>query len=879
MEAGSKLGPYEVISPAGSGGMGEVYRARDLRLGREVAIKVLPRDRLGDEDRRLRFVQEARAASALNHPNIVTIHEIESLDGMDFIVMEYVRGRSLEEIIPRQGMRLAEILRLAIPIVDALATAHARGIVHRDIKPQNVMVTEAGVVKVLDFGLAKLVRPSGEKPTSETATDVGVRGVQSRAGTVAGTLGYMSPEQAAAMPVDSRSDVFSFGAVLYEMATGQRAFGGRSSAEVLAALMKEQPKAPSDVVPGLPRELDRVIQRCLQKDPGRRFQHTLDVKLELEQIKEESDTSRVPTRPVQRKGLRWLGLGLGLVLVIGAATVWWLRSRVPLDPPRLEPVTSMSGDEDNASLSPDGEQVVFFWDGEKHDNNDIYLKMIGSPDMRRLTTAPASETGPTWSPDGKLIAYKRWEADGVPRIRLISPVTGSDRKLSDFPLGSHISWSPDSRWLAVTRARNARTTESPDPDPAPFYYLPVDGGPPRAVRIPQESEHVSNPSFSPDGRLLAYYAPAPAAAYISVVDLGPDYMPTGPPRRVTRRPVWAMDRPEWTRDGKSLLYADWGINRLWRVPITGDRAPQPVDIAGFGAARPAMALKRDRLVFAKSNGTQSIYRFEPGRPVEPVIRSSFADNDPQLSPDGRRVAFCSVRSGTNEVWIAEADGSNPTQLTRGQGQWQGSPRWSPDGRRIAFDAQNEDGRFDIWIIDADGGSPRRLTHGPRSENVPIWSRDGRFIYFSAQAEGSPPPGGEGFDVWRIPVEGGAEERITHGGGARAQESIDGTTLFFKKRILGPYPLMGRPVGGGPEREIAKRVFAFAVVPAGLYTLESSGGGPVIFQRDPATGRGRLVGKPENGTPVGLSASADGKTFLYTRSVGEGSDVMMIDNFR
>jgi Tol biopolymer transport system component len=192
-----------------------------------------------------------------------------------------------------------------------------------------------------------------------------------------------------------------------------------------------------------------------------------------------------------------------------------------------------------------------------------------------------------------------------------------------------------------------------------------------------------------------------------------------------------MDHPEWTRDGKSLLYADWGINRLWRVPITGDRAPQPIEIAGLGAARPATALKSDRLVFTKAQSTQSIYRFEAGRPFAPVIRSSFGDVDPELSPDGRKVVFCSVRSGAQEIWVAQADGSGPTQLTRGQGLWQGSPRWSPDGRRIAFDAQDENGRFDIWIIDADGGSPRRLTHGSRNENVPRWSRDGRFIYFSA----------------------------------------------------------------------------------------------------------------------------------------------------
>ncbi len=284
IEAGSKLGPYEVLSPIGAGGMGEVYLARDTRLGREVAIKALPTERMADEDRRRRFVQEARAASALNHPNIVTIYDIESADGIDFIVMEYVNGLGLDEMIPKEGMRLGEFLRVSIPIADALARAHASGIVHRDLKPANVMVTEDGLVKVLDFGLAKFVTRDGASPKSETATDYGAPGAKSRPGTVAGTLGYMSPEQASAGKVDARSDVFSFGAVLYEMATGRRAFAGSSTAEVLAALMKEEPRPPSEVVADLPKELDRLIRRCLQKEPARRFQHTADVKLELEQI-------------------------------------------------------------------------------------------------------------------------------------------------------------------------------------------------------------------------------------------------------------------------------------------------------------------------------------------------------------------------------------------------------------------------------------------------------------------------------------------------------------------------------------------------------------------------------------------------------------------
>src|SRR6188474_1833533 len=261
MTPGTRLGPYEIIAPLGAGGMGEVYRARDPRLGREVAIKVLPHDRVADESRRQRFVQEAKAASALNHPHIVTIHEIESANEIDFIVMEYVRGKSLDALIPRQGMRLNEALRIAIAVADAMAAAHARGIIHRDLKPANVMVGTDGAVKVLDFGLAKLTA-TGSAPDEETQTTVAAEGL-SAPGTIAGTAAYMSPEQASGGEVDSRSDIFSFGTMLYEMGTGARPFGGKTVADTLSAVMQAQPKPPSVAVPGLPREIERLILRCL----------------------------------------------------------------------------------------------------------------------------------------------------------------------------------------------------------------------------------------------------------------------------------------------------------------------------------------------------------------------------------------------------------------------------------------------------------------------------------------------------------------------------------------------------------------------------------------------------------------------------------------
>jgi eukaryotic-like serine/threonine-protein kinase len=867
--------------------MGEVYRARDPRLGREVAIKVLRTDRVADEGRRRAFIREARAASGLNHPNIVTVHEVDNVDGVDFIVMEHVTGKTLGNVIPRQGMRLEQLLKVGIPIADALARAHAAGIVHRDLKPANVMVSAEGMVKVLDFGLAKLMAPEATNTEGETLGDDERLGALDRPGIVAGTIGYMSPEQAAGGAVDGRTDVFSLGALLYEMATGRRAFAGSSTAEVLASLMKEQPKAPSEVVPDVPRELDRLIQRCLRKEPERRFQNMLDVKLELEQIKEDSDSGVAPVGPGQRRRLPWAWLGAGLAIALALATATWRWRRpsdVPLDPPRLEPLTSMRGDEAAGALSPDGDQLAFTWNGEKQDNYDIYLKMVGSSDMRRLTTDPAMDIMPTWSPDGRQIAYVRIAPNGS-RIHLISPVSGSDRKLSDFPLGfATPSWSPDGRWLAAAHDPSAEGTGTATPGASRFYLLPGDGGEPRAIEIPQGKGQVDGPSFSPDGRHLAYVSGVGLATYIAVVDLGPDYRPTGAPRRVTRGRVWPGGGLCWTRDGKSLLYVQWGIHRLWRVEITGDRPPQPIEIAGLGAIRPATAARRDRLVFVKELNDTDIYRFEVGRPAEPAITSSFREENPQFSPDGRRVVFASERSGDMEIWLADADGSSPSRLTHQPGLLHGSPRWSPDGRRIAFDAQGEDGRWDIWTIDADGASPRRLTHDPGDENNPNWSHDGRFIYFSAIPENA---ASAATDIWRIPAAGGAEERITRGGGFYASESIDGKTLFFLRHWGGlrrsgdPSPLLAQPVAGGPEREVAKCVHTFAVGPAGLYSMECSATWPQapIFLRDPTTGRGRLLGKLDRVQFGDMAVSPDGRTILYTRAVGEGTDLMMIENFR
>jgi Tol biopolymer transport system component len=358
--------------------------------------------------------------------------------------------------------------------------------------------------------------------------------------------------------------------------------------------------------------------------------------------------------------------------------------------------------------------------------------------------------------------------------------------------------------------------------------------------------------------------------------------PEGEPRRLTATPAGVINGLAWTRDGAAVVYSvglTLGRSYLWRLDI-GGAPPQRIEVAGRGAAFPAIARTKDHMVFAHALFDLDIYRFEPGVRGSTVhISSSFEDASPSFSPDGRRIAYDSGRSGHNEeIWLADADGSNPVQLTRGPNQWQGTPRWSPDGRQIVFDSWSADRLSDVWTIDVDGGPPRRLTSGPLAESQAIWSRDGRWIYYShTDADGRR-------DVWRMPAGGGAAERITEHGGIIARESPDGRTLFFTPRER-TSPLMSRPVAGGPERQVVDCVLTRSLAdgPDGMYYL----GCPLearevpLFRLDPATGRSHLLGHLETGgVPVyGLAVSPDGRSVLYTRIVAQGADLMLIEGFR
>ena len=875
---------YEMLEKLGEGGMGVVWKARDKRLNRLVAIKTIPAKKLGDEGRRRRFVQEAQAASALNDPNIVTIYDIGSESGSDFLVMEYVDGKTLGQLIPRRGMRLEETLACAIQIAGALAKAHAAGIVHRDLKPGNIMVTAEGRVKLLDFGLAKLTdadAPGEDDPTRTLLP-------QSEEGSIIGTAAYMSPEQAESKPVDARSDIFSFGAVLYEMATGVRAFHGDSRLSTLSSVLHDNPKPPSQVVPGnIPRELDRIISRCLRKDPARRFQDAADLKVALEELKEESDSGIVEIASqgvvATRKGLSKSVLaGMVVILVIAACAEWvFLRTGSKLLPPmRSVPLTTYPGSEEHPSFSPDGSQVAFAWNGEKRDNWDIWVRMVEGGAPLRLTTNPARDYWPAWSPDGRQIAFIR-EGSGVYSI---SPLAGPERKLTDAH-ADELAWMPDSQSLLISSAPSHEKVHR-------ILQLFLRTGELRNwTSPPQTSSGYGDfmPAVSPDAQKLAFVRSTGSSGDIY---LRPFASGTAYKMSKSSQPfaglTWANNR--------EIVFAritgGSGTGSLWRMASDGNSEPQPVAGAVDGALEPAISHPPNgpaRLAYVRWMTDTNIWGMEIAvegngrvrtlREPAAVIASTRADQSPQISPDGKRIAFVSERDGYLEIWVSAIDGSNPSQLTTLKGPRSGSPKWSPDGRQIVFDSLAS-GNNDIWVAGSEGGSARQITKEPSNDARPSWSRDGRWIYFRSDRSGSQ-------QIWKIPA---AEPytpatQVTRNGGFEAVESMDGSLLYYVKPDRRGLWSVG--VEGGDETLVQPSIAAayWTVGERGVYYLDvmrelRNESAPLVLLSLPDRKLVEIarIGKTIGNTQV-FSVSRDGRQVVWTQLDHEESDLMLIDGFR
>jgi Tol biopolymer transport system component/DNA-binding winged helix-turn-helix (wHTH) protein len=566
-------------------------------------------------------------------------------------------------------------------------------------------------------------------------------------------------------------------------------------------------------------------------------------------------------------------------LLVLVAVGWLLkRSRPQPVASRVLALTTLPGFEAGPSFSPDGEQVAFVWGGDKQDNVDIYVKIVGSSEIRRLTTNPDPDGNPAWSPDGRQIAFMRYGSTGA-RIHRMSALGSPDLKVSDFPAASNgIAWSPDGRSIAAMRDTGAAI---PRQQNTGIYLIPLQGGEPRHLTTPKAPGMDEWPAFSPDGRHLAYVSCLrwDGSCDVYVLELDAAFGVNGPPRRLTHQAIWDVWGVAWTRDSKSVVYDTHvgTLARLWRVDIDGSGPPERIELAGLRATQPATVASRDRLAFSELGNDRDVFRFEAGHPAQPWLASSFSDAAAQFSHDGRRIVFASGRSGDAvEVWVATADGSSAQQLTHGPGPWQGAPSWSPDDRHIAFDSMAVDGRWHIWTIDAEGGPPRQVTNDPGEQNVPTWSRDGRWIYFSVDE-------GAGRQIWRVRAGGGHPEQITQAGsGYFAREAADGKSLLYQSGFA-DLALLTLPLGGGSARQLVDCVQpgSFEDRPEGTYYV-GCGDDPPVHLLERITGHKRLLGTLEkfsSDATAGLSVSPDGKAFLFARPVRTGADLMLIENFR
>ena len=589
-----------------------------------------------------------------------------------------------------------------------------------------------------------------------------------------------------------------------------------------------------------------------------------------------------------RRSYTRMGVAVALVIVVAAITLWRRTPPAGGGPPQLTPLTTLAGLERGSSFSPDGTQVAFTWSGESEANWDIYVKVVGGSDVRRLTTAAGRDIAPRWSSDGRHIAYVRGESDGSERVRVMSSLGGEDREVSTLPVLTTVAWSPDDNYLAAGRG--------PQPGAAAgIYLIPVRGGEPRAMTVAASGGIDWMPEFAPDGRHLAFASCQDAGGRsncdVKVVALDQSFHAVGEPRRLTRESLWSVRGTSWSRDAASIVYGalEFPFSSLWRVPADASRAPERIELAGLDAAFPATTRARDRLAFARTVGNVDVYERTTTGAAQAIAPSSVFDGNPRLSADGRRLAFCSARSGDAlEVWTAGRDGTSASQLTHGPGRAQCAPAWSPDGGSVAFESLGGEGRWHIWSIDARGGAARQLTGDAGDQQSPSWSHDGRWVYFSWDQQ-------SGRDIWRVPSGGGARERMTaQGSGLTAVESLDGKTLFYQSRAPGrPHeptnaPLLAQSLAGGAPREIAACVMstAFAAGEAGVYYVPcadhaTSGGDPevvVVAHTGQISRLGRLE-RYQNTMPASFTVSRDGQAILYGRLVSASEDLMLIENFK
>jgi Tol biopolymer transport system component len=610
-----------------------------------------------------------------------------------------------------------------------------------------------------------------------------------------------------------------------------------------------------------------------------------DLKLTLQELKEESDSGVLAaTAPAlkNRRSFTALAFILFTSVILAIAAWFWLgRSHPPASEPMLTavPLTSYAGSETYPSFSPDGSQVAFSWNGEKQDNFDIYVKVIGTEPPLRLTSSPARDYSPAWSPDGRWIAFCRDLPGGKVGVILISPIGGPERKLTETDsadplgfLGSSVTWSLDSHWLVIV------DSDGDDRPPGLFLFSVETGEKRRLTSPPAGGDGDRGPAFSPDGHTLAF-SRWTSSGDLYLLDLSDDFKPLAEPKRLTSD-IWSSS-PVWTPDGNGIVFCSpSGTSAgLWRIAVSKSQKPQKLTFAPNQALRPAVSRQGKRLAFAVERDDYNIWRVDlvgldrkASNPVQ-FISSTQQEEFPAYSPDGKRVAFVSDRSGASEIWVCDNDGSKQVKLTSLGGDGVLAPKWSPDNRSIAFSA-NHGGNADIYVIDANGGAPRRLTTDPAEDIWPYWSRDGQWLYFNSNRKGG--------ETWKVPFKGGDAIQVTKGLGADfPHESADGKWLYYSKGWPGPESVWRVAVEGGEATRVLDAVdWGWTTGKDGIYffTVADNKGRADLSLYEFATGKTRKIRTIERRIGA-VGVSPDGRTILYTQLDEEASDLMLVENFR